>query len=261
MTNRQGEFVWYELMTRDADGAQAFYAALLGWTYGDSEQPDIDYRTIRAGDEEIGGILALTPDMLANGAQPGWLGYVAVDDIDAALASLRAQGGTVHMGPRDLPGTGRFAMVADPQGIAFYLMQDQSGRTSQAYICNGGRPGHCAWNELTTTDQAAAMDFYTRQFGWVKDGEMDMGPMGAYEFLRHGELIGAMMTKPDDMPHAGWAYYFYVSDIDAAARTIPIRQGEILFGPSEIPGGDYIITGRDPQGAVFSLVGPRRPAA
>ena len=129
MTNRQGEFVWYELMTRDVDGAMAFYGALLGWTYGDSQQPDIDYRTIRAGNEDIGGILALSPDMLAGGAQPAWLGYVAVDDIDASLASLRSLGGTVHMGPRDLPATGRLAMVADPQGVPFYLMQDQSGQT------------------------------------------------------------------------------------------------------------------------------------
>lgn len=260
MSNRPGEFVWYELMTRDVDGAMAFYGALLGWTYADPDQLDLDYYTIEAGHEPIGGMLALSPDMLAGGAQPGWLGYVAVDDIDAALATVRAQGGAVQMGPRDLPGTGRFAMVADPQGVPFYLMQDQSGRTSNAYVCNGGKPGHCAWNELATTDQAGAMAFYSALFGWVKDGEMDMGPMGSYEFLRHGEMIGAMMTKPDDMPHAGWAHYFYVADIDAAARTIPIRQGEILFGPSEIPGGDYIITGRDPQGAVFSLVGPRKPA-
>jgi hypothetical protein len=258
MSNRPGEFVWYELMTRDVDGAMAFYGALLGWTYEDSDRSDIDYYTIEAEHEPIGGMLALTPDMLAGGAQPCWMGYIAVEDIDAALASIRSQGGAVQMGPQELAGTGRFAMVADPQGFPFYLMQSQSGRTSKAYVCNGGKPGHCAWNELTTTDQAGAMAFYTAQFGWVKDGEMDMGPMGAYEFLRHGEMIGAMMTKPHDMPQAGWAYYFQVEDIDAAARTIPIRQGEILFGPSEIPGGDYIITGRDPQGAVFSLVGPRK---
>lgn len=257
MTNRQGEFVWYELMTRDADGAQAFYAALLGWTYAESGQAARDYRIIQAGDDPIGGILALSPEMLAGGAQPGWLGYIAVDDVDAAATAIAAAGGQVHLAPQEIAGTGRLAMVADPQGVPFYILQDMSGRTSAAYVCNGGKPGHCAWNELTTTDQPAAMAFYAAQFGWVKHGEMDMGPMGAYEFLRHGELIGAMMTKPDDMPQPGWAYYFYVADIDAAARTIPVRQGEILFGPSEIPGGDYIITGRDPQGAVFSLVGPR----
>ncbi len=119
------------------------------------------------------------------------------------------------------------------------------------------RQGEFVWYELMTRDADGAQAFYAALLGWVKDGEMDMGPMGAYEFLRHGELIGAMMTKPDDMPQPGWAYYFYVADIDAAARTIPARHGEILFGPSEIPGGDYIITGRDPQGAVSSLVGPR----
>ena len=258
MSNRPGEFVWYELMTRDVDGAMAFYGALLGWTYDDADAAGRDYYTIEAEHEPVGGMLPLTPEMLADGAQPRWLGYIAIDNIDAAIESVTAARGALHMGPMDIEGTGRIAMVADPQGIPFYLIEDRSGRTSRAYMCDGGKQGHCAWNELTTTDQAGAMDFYTRQFGWVKDGEMDMGPMGAYEFLRHGEMIGAMMTKAAEMPQSGWAHYFYVEDIDAAARTIPIRQGEILFGPSEIPGGDYIITGRDPQGAVFSLVGPRK---
>lgn len=257
MSNRHGEFVWYELMTRDIDGAGVFYAAILGWTFEDSDQQDIDYRIIRAGDEEIGGMLALTPEMLAGGAQPGWLGYIAVDDIVTAIAAIEQAGGTLHQGPSDIPGTGRFALVADPQGVVVYLMQDSSGKTSHAFAAAAPRNGHCAWNELATTDQAAAMAFYAAQFGWEKDGEMDMGPMGSYEVLRHGSVFGAMMTKPDEMPVPGWSYYFRVADIDAVARTIPARGGEILFGPSEVPGGDYIITGVDPQGAVFCVVGQK----
>ncbi|PXW76428.1 hypothetical protein C7451_105202 [Blastomonas natatoria] len=260
MPNRPGDFVWYELMTRDVDGAMAFYGALLNWTYEDSDQPDRDYYTIEAEHEPIGGMLGMSADMLAGGWQPCWLGYVAVDRIDAAIRAITTAGGALHMGPMEVEGTGLIAMVADPQDVPFYIVEDRSGRTSQAYVANGGKPGHCAWNELATTDQAGAIAFYTSQFGWVKDGAMDMGPMGSYEFLRHGEQIGAVMTKPADMPRPGWAHYFHVEDIDAAARTIPIRQGEILFGPSEIPGGDFIITGRDPQGAIFSLVGPRKAA-
>jgi predicted enzyme related to lactoylglutathione lyase len=44
MTNAQGDFVWYELMTTDADAAQAFYEPLIGWTFADSGTPDVDYR-------------------------------------------------------------------------------------------------------------------------------------------------------------------------------------------------------------------------
>lgn len=257
MANKHGEFIWYELMTPDADGAGAFYGAVLGWTFAPSQQPDMDYRIFSAGDEQIGGILALTDEMREGGAQPCWLGYIAVDDIAAAMASITAAGGTVHVGPQEVPGAGHFALVSDPQGVMFYIMQDTSGETSNAFAGDAPRVGHAAWNELATTDQAGAMAFYSAQFGWVKDGEMDMGPMGSYEFLRHGSVIGAMMTKPPEMPVACWSHYFRVADIDAAAAIVTAHGGQILFGPSEVPGGDYIITGLDPQGAAFSLVGQK----
>lgn len=257
MTNPHGDFVWYELMTPDADGAAAFYAALLGWQIAPSEHPDMDYRVVSAGSEQIGGVLALSEAMIQGGARPGWLGYIAVDDIDAAIAAISDAGGALHMGPQEIAGTGRFAMVADPQGVAFYIMQDTSGQTSHAFASDAPRVGHCAWNELSTTDQAGAMAFYTGQFGWVKDGDMDMGAMGTYEFIRHGNVIGAMMTKPPETPGASWCYYFRVPQIDAAAAKVTAQGGQILFGPSEVPGGDFIITGLDPQGALFSLVGQK----
>lgn len=257
MTNAQGDFVWYELMTPDADGASAFYGAVLGWTFAPSQQPGMDYRIFSAGDEQIGGLLALPDAMREGGAQPCWLGYIAVDDIAAAINGITAAGGAVHMGPHEIPGTGHFALMADPQGVMFYIMQDTSGVTSNAFAVDGPRVGHAAWNELSTTDQAGAMAFYSTQFGWVKDGEMDMGPMGTYEFLRHGSVFGAMMTKQPDMPVACWSYYFRVADIDATAATVTALGGQILYGPAEVPGGDHIITGLDPQGAVFCVVGQR----
>jgi predicted enzyme related to lactoylglutathione lyase len=257
MTNPHGDFVWYELITPDADGAQAFYGAVLGWTFAPSDQPGIDYRIASAGSEQIGGILALTAEMQGGGAQPGWLGYVAVDDLEASVEAITSAGGSLLMGPRDIPGTGRFALVSDPQGVPFYVMHDTSGQASHAFASDAPRVGHCAWNELATPDRSGAMAFYTGQFGWVKDGEMDMGAMGAYEFVRHGSVIGAMMTKPPEMPTACWSYYFRVADIDAAAATVVAQGGQVLFGPSEVPGGDFIITGLDPQGAVFSLVGAK----
>jgi predicted enzyme related to lactoylglutathione lyase len=87
---------------------------------------------------------------------------------------------------------------------------------------------------------------------------MDLGPMGAYEFIRHNGVIGAIMPKPDDMPVPMWHYYFRVADIDAALAGIAADGGQVLHGPDEIPGGDFAVKGVDPQGARFALVGSRR---
>lgn len=259
MANKHGDFVWYELMTPDADGAQAFYGPLLGWTISNPAHDGFDYREIQMGDAYIGGILALTPEMA--GAHPGWIGYIAVGDVDASVASIEGAGGKLLMPARDLEGVGRFAMVADGQGAPFYVMTSATGDTSKAFSDDMPRPGHCAWNELTTSDQDAAMAFYTAQFGWTKDGEMDMGPMGKYEFLRAGKeggsVIGAMMTKMPQQPVSAWNYYFRVADIGAAGATVTKQGGKILNGPQEIPGGDFTINAVDPQGATFALVGQK----
>ncbi len=261
--NKHGDFIWYELMTKNADAAQQFYSALLGWHFSDSGQADKDYRIFhaidRATDEPIpiGGLMQLTEAMEQGGARPLWLGYIAVDNVDDCLHPITARGGKVLLPAFDLPDVGRIAMVSDPQGLPFYIMCGRSDYTSLAFSEDKPRSGHCAWNELVTPDPKSAMSFYSQTFGWQKDGEMDMGEMGAYEFLRHGSLIGAMMRKPAAMPSPIWNHYFRVEDIEAAVGNISQNGGQVLMGPMEIPGGELIIQGIDPQGAMFALVGQR----
>ena len=262
MTNQHGDFIWYELMTTDLAASAAFYGPLLGWTFPPAKSEPDDYLEIQTGDEFVGGVLRLTPDMISCGCQPSWIGYIAVDDVDASVAGIEADGGKTLMPARDMRGVGRFAMVADPQGLAFYVMKGVvEGGVSTAFAEFSPREGHCAWNELVTTDQSAAMAFYTGAFGWKKDGEMDMGPMGSYEFLRArkegGGMIGAVMTVIKEKPVPGWTYYFRVANLDAAIAAVGENGGQIVYGPQEIPGGDFVVNGLDPQGAMFALIGAK----
>lgn len=263
MTNKHGDFIWYELLTSDADAAGEFYAKVVGWTTKSAGQPGMDYRFFYAGDgsdtrDGVGGYMAITPDMAAGGARPCWLGYIAVDDVDASIASIVAAGGALQMPAHDIPDVGRIAMVTDPQGVPFYVMRGASDEGSHAFASDAPKLGHCAWNELSTTDPAGAMAFYAQQFGWAKDGDMDMGPLGKYEFLRHDFLIGAIMPKMPEMPVPVWTYYFRVPDIDVALATIRAEGGSILQEPTQIPGGDFAMNAIDPQGAAFALVGSRK---
>ncbi len=258
-----GHLIWYELMTPDADAAKAFYDKVVGWQIGEPVAEFQGYRMIgRSGGGSAGGVLPLTDEMQQHGAHPTWLGYVGVDDTDAAVASIEQAGGKALLPPTDIPNVGRIAMVADPQGAPFYVMTPippANDPKAESDVFSVDQPQHVRWNELSTTDPEAAIDFYRNQFGWSQEGDMDMGEMGEYRFIQNrGTTIGAVMPKPAQRPVSGWTYYIGVDDIDRAVDAVKAGGGNVLHGPMEIPGGEYAVNAMDPQGASFGLVGPRK---
>lgn len=255
MPGKPSHFIWYELMTTDPDAAAGFYGAVVGWSVQSAGQGDMDYRQWTIGGETVGGLLPISADAGEHGMRPMWAGYLDVDDVDKSLAGIKAAGGAVHMPATDIPDVGRFAMVSDPQGAIFYVMAPIGNAPSPSFA--PGRAGHGGWNELRTSDWSAAFDFYSRQFGLAKSDAMDMGAMGTYLlFNTGGEAVGGMMNSPN-FPRPMWLYYFHVDDIDAANSRVEGAGGAILNGPHEVPGGGWIIQARDPQGAMFALVGPK----
>lgn len=258
MANPHGSFIWYELLSLDADGSKAFYDAVVGWKIDAQASFPNGYRMIGRGDGKYaGGILPLTDEMRGHGAQPVWLGYIGVDDVDATQAKVEGDGGAVLMPAFDIPGVGRVALLADPQGAPFYVMRGTSDQDSDVFSTDEAQ--HVRWNELSSDDPDAAIQFYTRQFGWAQEGEMYMGEFGTYRFIQAGGIgIGAVMRRMPEMPASAWTYYIGVDDIDRAAAATTAGGGRILQGPMEIPGGEYSLNALDPQGASFGLVGPRR---
>jgi predicted enzyme related to lactoylglutathione lyase len=255
----KGDFIWYELMTPDPDGAKDFYDALIGWTISEGAPEYGGYRMIGRSDGKFaGGVLPLTDEMQQHGARPTWLGYIYVPDVDRALAAIEAAGGRTYLPANDIPNVGRIAMVADPQGAPFYVMtpipptDDPNGR-SDVFSPDGLQ--RCSWNELATSDPAAARKFYTAQFGWDDSEYMDMGEMGEYRFLeQNGTRIGALCGLVEGR-QPQWRYYIRVPSIAKAKETAEGKGGTIHMGPHQVPTGDYIIIGSDPQGAEFALVG------
>jgi predicted enzyme related to lactoylglutathione lyase len=252
MSNPHGSPIWYELMTPDPDGAKRFYDAVIGWTIEAEQSGAVDYRMISAPGSLVGGVLRLTEDMLKGGARPAWLLYLEVQDVDATAEKAKGLGGRIHVPPHDIPGVGRFALLADPQGAPFYIMRGAGDGTSHAFA--PGEIGRCGWNEICTTDMAGALAFYGALFGWENRETMDMGPMGGYHFLDLGTTrLGAAAEMKDRPAH--WNLYFNVADIDVAVERVRAGGGAILIGPHEVPTGDRIVLGTDPQNAHFALVG------
>jgi predicted enzyme related to lactoylglutathione lyase len=255
----QGGHIWYELMTTDPDGAKSFYEAIVpGWSIGERIPGDQDYRMIGRSDGGFaGGVLGLKPEMAGHGARPAWLGYVGVDDVDGTVALVVAKGGKVLMPAFDIP-QGRIAMVADPQGNPFYVMkpvppEGQPDGASDVFSPDAEQ--RVSWNELATPDPVAARQFYGELFGWTSDDFMPMGEYGEYRFFDHGPVrIGAVCGVGPGTSQ-GWRYYIHVPSIAQAAAAVKDNGGAIARGPHEVPGGDHIIIGHDPQGAEFALVG------
>ena len=247
-------FVWYELMTSDAPAAVKFYEAVVGWKAKDAGMPgDAPYTLLCAGDSQAAGIMGTPPHLAAMGAPSAWSGYIAVADVDAMEARVLQAGGKVLAPAQDIPGIGRFAVVADPQGASFMLFTPQPGDTPTGPP--PGTPGTTGWRELMSADWKAGYEFYSSLFGWTRGEGLDMGEMGTYQLFEiDGVPSGGMMDKTADMPASYWRFYFQVATIDAAAQRIVDHGGTITMPAHQVPGGDWIVQARDPQGAVFSIV-------
>lgn len=114
----EGVFVWDELGTTDADGAQRFYEEVFGWTTSDMGPEYGGYRIFNRGETGIAGFMTLPDDTVP----PHWQPYVAVADPDATTAKAKGLGGSVLIEPMDVPKVGRIAVLRDPQGATFGII-------------------------------------------------------------------------------------------------------------------------------------------
>ncbi len=248
------KFVWYELMTSDASAAEKFYCDVVGWNARDSGMTQFKYTLLCVGEAPVAGVMQFPPQPAPGQGGPGWLGYVYVEDVDAKVMEATGLGAKVLHAPSDIPDVGRFSVLADPQGAVFALFKPNGAARPPAPMT----PGTIGWHELHAADAEKAFAFYGALLGWQRNQGLDMGPLGIYQIFGDESApmgFGGMFNDPEGPPH--WLFYFAVADIDAATARVTAGGGTILHGPREVPGGAWVIQGRDPQGAVFALVGMR----
>ena len=252
---RPGKFVWFEHVSPDAKKAQKFYDEVLGWKvepWGNS-----GYDMILAGD---------TPDTMiggyaepARGQKPHWVAYVSVDDVDAAAAAAAANGGKIVEAPHDLPGIGRAARIADPQGAELYVFKNDSGDPADPPSTAPPPPRRFFWNELHTSDPKSALSFYEKVLGFTHRA-LDMGPAGNYYILSKDGVDRGGVTAhlPGGMkPH--WLPYVEVDDADATIARAKKLGAKIPIAPEDIPGIGRFGVLEDPTGAVLAVMKSQPP--
>lgn len=122
LVNEPGAFAWNELGTRDVPAAKAFYGAVFGWGVEEHDMGEMGtYNEWKRGEDSLGGMMDVT-GRLPDEVPAHWLVYFAVENTDATLETVTASGGNVTFGPIDIP-AGRFAVVTDPHGAAFAVIQ------------------------------------------------------------------------------------------------------------------------------------------
>jgi predicted enzyme related to lactoylglutathione lyase len=238
-----GNFTWFDLSSDDNAASIQFYTKLMGWTteaWGDA------YTMFKSSKGSFGGVMPLGDAAKQMGAPPNWMGYIAVDDVDAACAKATSLGGRVYVPGTDIPGTGRFGVLADPAGavIAVFKSANPSGEPNRAV----------AWCELASTDPGASWTWLAAMFGWKKGDSMEMPGGGVYQMINGDEGAFAGMSKAQPgMPMSAWAFYFGCNDCRASfAKAIEMGCRE-MYAPMQVPGGGWAALLVDPQGAAFGL--------
>jgi uncharacterized protein len=238
---------WTDLTAPDLDAATGFYGSVLGWSFTDTGEEFGGYRIATVRGSAVAGV---GPQM--GGAPPAWTLYLASDDVDKTAAAVTEHGGTLLLPPGDVGPLGRMTIAADPSGAAFGIWQ--AGQHIGASLVN--EPGALVWEDLRSTEPAAAQEFYRAVFGYRVD-PLDMAGPDYGTFALPDEQaplggMGGMMGSPEGTP-SHWLVYFGVESTDAAVEAAGSAGGSVLMPAVDSPFGRLAVVA-DPAGARFCVI-------
>lgn len=254
-TNKRlpGKIVWHDLLTDKPAESRRFYEELFGWEFeriGPNFGPiaSANYLLIRHDGQIIGGMIDEsrldTDEEISQ-----WVVLMATDDIDAAVDQLKAAGGTVFTPPTDLADRGRIAVVTDPQGALFALLETRDGDPADAEpVING-----FLWNEVWVDDVEAATRFYG---GLVRLDANDTSLTGDrdYRYLSgDGVPRFGILPKPLEDLTPLWATYVRVEDPAAIVTRVEELGGRVLVDVQDRGPGRQVALIADPSGAGIAV--------
>jgi predicted enzyme related to lactoylglutathione lyase len=240
-----GAFVWHDHMSDDVAKATKFYSELLGWQTEIWKPGQFDYPMINANGKMHGGF-----GPAQGGAPAHWIGHVLVEDVDDTAAKAEAAGGTLLGEPMDIPEVGRMVFIRDPQGAVVSAFSP----TGEASVPEGT----FLWDELMTTDVAAAKSFYGEIFGWSAT-DQDMGEGTTYTlFQRAGEVnaAGCMAVPPGSEAPPHWNVYLATDNVDGTVARAKELGATVYVEPTDTPEVGRWAVLADPTGAAFALLQP-----
>ncbi len=241
-TAQPGSAVWFDLLTENAAVANAFYAEVFGWEI-EVYKPDV--WLARHNGEAVAGISQIRGE-LPDQTESRWLVGVLVANADSAVATAKRLGAKVHEAVKDVPGIGRYAVIADPQGAVIMLVDLEEEFTRPTGI------DRWVWTELWTDDLAAAGKFYHEVVGYGQSQVDALG--GQYNVMTvNDEPTAGLVKIPTESIDPAWAGYIAVEDLDQTMARARKANGKVLVEPNPQFMGGAVALLADPSGAAFFI--------
>ena len=246
-----GKAILFQLVAPAMAAAQQFYGGLFGWTFRDVPGTRSPYAVAMLGGRSVGTLVQHPLPDSAHRAS-AWLEFFSASDVDATVKSAASHGASVLAAPHDLPGRGREAVLADPQGAVFAVLASSSGDTPDAL----SPVGDWIWRSLITRDPAADAEFYRAVFG-LQSYTMPSMPGEQHLLLASDTYARATINSfpgGGTTGHAHWLGFVRVDDASASAAKATALGGRVLLQPRPDRHGGMIAVVADPVGAAIGLL-------
>ncbi|MEL6915206.1 MAG: VOC family protein [Pseudomonadota bacterium] len=244
--SKASQIVWHDLFTPDRARSMAFYERVAGWDYLVERATDFawgggekDFVLALAGDEAGAGFAETPPN-----EEDGWIAYLEVRNVDAAVERVGALGGAILRQPFDVPGVGRNALVRDPLGARLGLSLSRHDFPTPR--------GQFGPEIYLSRGDAFPEAFYAELFGWREapgQGAAHRASLGP-----SGDLVAVSSTAPWlGEPGAAWVPRLTVASVAEACRAAEASGGRRTGEDAGQTGAAPFTLLTDPTGTPFAL--------
>ncbi len=246
-----GKVIFVELVTPDLAATKQFYGGLFGWTFRDIEAGATEYAQASLDGRPVAGLIHRALPA-GERRQPAWLTFFSAGDVDAAEMLALQHGAQVLFAPHSFPDRGREAVLADPQGAVFALLDSSSGDPPDFL----GAPGEWIWSSLITSDPDTDAAFYQTLFDY---DVFELPASGGTQHLllaSHNYARASVNSLPANTPNARpyWLNYVRVEDTVKMTAKVVALGGRVLVEPRVDRHGGKVAVVADPLGAPFGLL-------
>lgn len=254
-TYARGKLVWIDLLTPDLPAARRFYGELLGWTFTDfgslSGKGVSAYSLAWLDGIPVAGIAekAAPPEQQRKAR---WIAFMSVADVAGAVKSVVAKGGREFIAPRNVPARGEMAVVLDPDGAPFGLINSSSGDPPDSL----SPVGDWIWAIYQSPDATSAAAFYQDLGGYEVVQDDPLGQAQQYLLVAEGYARASLVEIPADRSgmRPDWLYFARVSNLRDSVARVRELGGKVLMDPRPDVLDERLAVIQDPTGAPLGLL-------